>query len=368
MGLQDTASKTELLLHCTRPYAEETEIEREEPGEAAIYGSAFHEAIAQHLKAYLGFATITVDVGAAAAKWGVDAAALEKHVRSALRHLENFLGGNNRWGETFRVEIIEKPLATRLRVLRNQRLSIETRECDFEESTHTYDLAPGEFGGTPDIVAIGNKGHRLVLDHKSGTWGDYSMPEKLPQLLTLALMTGANMVAVLHAPRDFPATIYAEVVSNDQLAAHAKLRRRAMRRVGDGSLTPGSWCCRCPAKSGCPAKDNDLLKKATALVKTVSGSLVERHEHDLGKLHLMMADVDKVMRRAREEMRDLVMGGEVIERPDGKVLQMVPKTYERLSKSSVIAALGKVAGERMLEKLRKLGCFTEDTREEMWAK
>lgn len=55
--------------------------------------------------------------------------------------------------------------------------------------------------------------------------------------------------------------------------------------------------------------------------------------------------------------------GAVIETREGKVLAIQTQNYETLSKKSVLEALGKVAGEKELARLRKKGAIREATRE-----
>ena len=51
MRLQPSASRTELLLACPRPFGLDAEVEADAPGEPARYGSAFHQVIAACLRA-----------------------------------------------------------------------------------------------------------------------------------------------------------------------------------------------------------------------------------------------------------------------------------------------------------------------------
>jgi hypothetical protein len=63
-----------------------------------------------------------------------------------------------------------------------------------------------------------------------------------------------------------------------------------------------------------------------------------------------------------------VKAGEVITEPSGKTLQMQVSNVERISKKSIIEALGKEAGEAKLAELRALGCLTSKEEEKMVAK
>jgi ribosomal protein L19E len=66
-----------------------------------------------------------------------------------------------------------------------------------------------------------------------------------------------------------------------------------------------------------------------------------------------------------KEIRRLVQEGKIIETRDGKVLAIRTEKFETLSKKSVIEALGKVAGEKELKRLRAKGAIREATREKL---
>ena len=58
---------------------------------------------------------------------------------------------------------------------------------------------------------------------------------------------------------------------------------------------------------------------------------------------------------------------EVAVRPDGKLLIIRQKTQENLSKASIIRALGKVQGEKLIQELRENGVIETSEREELHA-
>ena len=60
-------------------------------------------------------------------------------------------------------------------------------------------------------------------------------------------------------------------------------------------------------------------------------------------------------------MRD----GAVVELDDGATLEMSTIEVETLSKSSIVRALGRVAGDKLIESLRKKGVIEKDKRERM---
>jgi len=89
---------------------------------------------------------------------------------------------------------------------------------------------------------------------------------------------------------------------------------------------------------------------------------------DKGHFHLLLSEFDKLQKQARAQLREEVRGGAIIERPDGKVLELVMKNVERLSKKSIIEAYGKVRGEEVLQRLRDDGALSEVPQEELRAK
>jgi hypothetical protein len=83
----------------------------------------------------------------------------------------------------------------------------------------------------------------------------------------------------------------------------------------------------------------------------------------LGKLHLMIAQGEKLIEAAKKEIKAYVRDnpGELVVRPDGKVLQFVPQEVERLSKAGVERALGLVEAKRVLDDLRQRGALVKTT-------
>ncbi len=356
MGKQITASKTPLLLNCSRPFDPSVEHSEEEPSEPARYGSAFHEV--------LELSAPKADAKAIAERWEVDPKELYPHAVRTLAFLKKWLAGDNIYEEVFTVVGRETHRATLLGKTRNS--VPETRECGFEAEGHTYDLRPGELGGTDDLVVTSDK-RRVVIDYKTGDWGEFHKPATMPQMLTLAIQTNADCVAVLHSPREGLPVMFVDEVSPALLRDFAGHLRRAMRRIGDGSLRPGPWCSRCPARVGCPAGDADLLKKANALIKVACSSEEMGRPLNKGQFHMFLQQLDRLAKRAREILREDIRGGEIIVRPDGQVLVLRPKSKENLSKSSIVAALGKQKGEAQIERLRQAGCITVSSWEEIHA-
>jgi hypothetical protein len=358
MGVQDTASKTHLLLNCPRPFAADTPIEHQEAGEASRYGSALHEAV-EHLLNGTNPPDLT-------AKWSLpteSAAAISAHASQVVMLLQRWLAGENDWMVQFTVTGVERHLATRL-MRKAGGIQARTRECDFSAEDHQYDLTSYEFGGTYDIQADAPGGLRAILDIKTGEedWhgGNFAEPKTIDQLMTLAVMTGANIVGVIHAPRGEPPEIYAAEVSEQELQAHAKKRRAAMALVESGFLRTGPQCRYCPARPGCPAKDAELLTRASALVKSVTAAPLALPV-ELGEFHQMYQEMKRVMARAGDEMKIRVkedaVNGIFHERPDGEIMQIQTSQRPNLSMASIRRALPAEKAERLIASLKKKGCI-----------
>jgi hypothetical protein len=90
-----------------------------------------------------------------------------------------------------------------------------------------------------------------------------------------------------------------------------------------------------------------------------------------GKLHLFLAEFERLAKLGRAELRGFVetaksLGIEV-HRPDGKRLALVNKKQERLSKKSILSALGVGEGEKLFKRLREAGALVEVEGEELRA-
>jgi len=334
MALQPTASKTKLLLVCQRPFDPEVDTREEttpEQDEKRDYGTNFHLQMQR-----LGEGLPT-DHEHAKQTWEIVREWLETEKVVA-------------WG-------CETPLAYNPKKDR-------ARPTTLDLPTHTYDLKPGEIGATYDLLTVGGK--KIVVDYKTGDWGSFDLPAEEPQLMTLGLATKSDVAAIVHAPRGLPPVVYSQPFDRKKLESHRKRLVRALNRVGDHSLTPGAHCTRCPAKWSCPAKDASLLRSTKALVPAANLQLAK--VDDPGHVHLMLAEYERLAKRARELLRERVRAGEHIERPDGKVLQFVSKSYSTLSQSSIRRALPPEKAEEVIRMLRESGCIEEGEREELWAK
>ena len=299
MGIQVTASKSALLLQCPRPFEEGTEIEPSEPGEAADFGTRVHKALERFAKNQ----AISLDAEA------------EAHARAMWAETQRWMKAG-KW----KIDSIEVPKAWR---------DDGNLECvAFDEPTHTYELRDKEIGMTCDLVLKGPGGKRCVLDYKTGEHEDYTDP-RTPQLLTLAVAEKAEMVAICHMARGGIPVIYERPLSRDDLIPHELGILRALYLVGSGGFTrTGPACKYCPARGSCPAQVGELLQKTSSLVKAVTGAASLKEQVDPGKFHMMLGSLEKLVTWAKAELKERVLAGEVIERPDGKVLVIGQRSYE----------------------------------------
>jgi hypothetical protein len=127
MGLQVTASQTDLFLNCQRPFDPAVELDEREFHEGAAYGTRGHKAVAELLRGK-----------------EVSDPELKAHAIRSVKAIEaNYPG--------YTKADIEVPLATEIDTYYEE-IDIETRYADFTEEGHHYDLRPKEIGGTPDLV------------------------------------------------------------------------------------------------------------------------------------------------------------------------------------------------------------------------
>lgn len=370
MTVQKSASKTALLLQCPRPFSADTETEDSEPGEAAIYGTRWHKKAAQILDAHT---PLTPDGFYETEGAVVDE--LGSHVIRALDALAAWMApSGNPFGLAFKVVEVETSRAIDL-----TKSSDGTLIAILNEEDHTYltgsgvSLDDNYLAGTADVVleAESSSGiFRVVLDHKTGEdrRNEYPTPSQVPQMQSLAEMWEADAVAILHAPKDAPVQIYAEPIARGISRFRHELWR-AYRLVDSGFMRPGPECKFCPARTSCPAKQGELIASTTALVKKVTGDApITRLALNEGAFHMMLGELDKLQKQARGLLRESVRSGDVIERPDGKVLELQTVSIERLSKKSILEAYGKSKGEELLQTLRDDGALSSVEEERLVAK
>ena len=384
---QPSASWSWLLIECAYSFAQS--FDRVEAGEPARYGSAFHEIAAADLD---NRPLLPKAMRGVAERWGVTEHfdELTEHTALALRTLKGWLQKNEfrvQWGLKAGRHV---EVAVALDPLKGARF-IQGHNKD-----HVYeDLLETEQPGTLDLALAHAKTPLLVIDHKTGE-EDFRHPLDKAQLLSLAAAMmritrrKEAIVGALWARRRGLPKVYAEKVKLVELTAYEGRVKKGLAQVGDGSLRPGPWCQRCPARYACPAKDADLLARAgdvltgltaaggalskqgltandVALVKVPPGGLsVERR---LGHLYDVVRKGEALAERARAEIKAAIIAAEGQLLPvtaDGKYLVVRSFEKESLGKKSIIDAYGKIKGERLIAKLRKDGAINKSRVEQLW--
>lgn len=401
MGLQPTASRTSPLIECSYAFDPEFSFDRESANEPMRYGSAFHELIAWLLsdlikkeagkKTTSGLTKVPSFpdklVEKTVKKFRLPPSSvgpLPGHVRSSFQCLAKWLRGSNEWGSNFlafapqaggEMAYVETsfgfdPVRSKTRAIANP-----------SEDEHVYEeLEKGEIGMTADLSLPG-----LELDHKTGSNGDFSEPGENLQMRTLGAAGWARggkrrvpVLAVLHADRMGLPKVYADEPSQADITKHVSLLSKAVARIGDGSLRPGPWCNRCPARDACPAQHSQLVSRVSELIATggigefLAGDDRSRDllpGEEIGRLHMLRQKFDALSKIAQKEMTRWVKehGDDTAIRPDQKSLVIIEKTTERISKSSILEVLGPIKGAKELERLRSLGVLREETHEELRA-
>jgi hypothetical protein len=391
MALQPSASRTDLLLACPRPFDPELEDTPDVAGTAARYGSAFHAVLASCLKSPKkkplerapSYAK-TVDKACAAYDVRSAAAELAGHVKGSVKVLRNWLER-----EKLEVASVEEARAVSPRADGGW----GARAIEPHDEDHRYDIEPGEVPGTVDLVARNlSRTRTVVLDHKTGG-GDgsgFATPASIPQMRTLGLSARLDAgsgphdveVGIFHADRRGLPIVYSEPYERFDQHVHAGELNEALSRIGKGFMRVGAHCKWCPARSACPAHTADLISAGTAdLVRAANKFAVEpisptalfvlpaeapisaSIEERAGALYDLLKRFRDLEKIASAEIKRLVKEGLVIETREGKVLAIQEQNYETLSKKSVIEALGKVAGEKELARLRKKGAIRMAKRE-----
>lgn len=399
MSLQPTASRTALLLLCPRPFDPELADLPDDADEPARYGSAFHALIASCLRSkgkapYERSAAYVKEVDRTARRYDVRLAAAELagHVKSSVQVFR-------KWLEREKLQIIEIEQAHAIHP--RAKGFWQARRIRPHDEGHCYSVDPGEVPGTVDVIAANDSRTRtVVVDHKTGgeeDWhhegANFALPASLAQMRTLGLVGGGDNdtrgympdieVGIFHADRRGLPMVYTEPYERPAQKKHVAALFEALSHVGYGFLRPGPHCTRCPKRETCPGYSANLIDEGTvALVKhamtfglepvdpralhalpddspLAGASLEER----AGALYELLKRFEALAKGGREELRRLVRAGKVIETSEGKVLGLREQTFETLSKKSVLEALGPIAGERELKRLRAKGAIREATRE-----
>jgi hypothetical protein len=237
--IQPTASKGDLLRQCSYPFSALAQIEYKPPGKKAEYGTRFHAGMAA-----------LIQRRKPDGEWS-DADRL--HVLGAYKVLSEWLRLSG-WSDGQR--LVEQSMALDPSK-RTARLSA------YDVASHTYPgLGEGEIGGTADLLVLQGSHDRpiLVLDHKTGAWGNFTRPAELGQLELLGLMAcliygrRSYVPAILHSWACRETLVYAaepQSVSKGILTQWAS--RIASSTANDCQPQAGHECRFCPAKIGCPA-------------------------------------------------------------------------------------------------------------------
>ena len=378
------------LIQCSRPFGPGILFDKGPGSEAAKFGLSWHACAAWaiprgKLPTMKQFSPVVIKT---AREYEVPhlALELEAHLFASLPKLFVWLNAIPRKPQETIELLIEKSFAL-------NPVTGQVREIDNPTvEDHHYTNNEGEIPGTLDLaVIVGVRNPRQPLgwksvsavymtDHKTGQ-GDFSRPDKLPQILTLALMLLGHLRAqgvrktprviggVFHAFRRGIAKMYEDDIDPEALRTHQSDLAKAFTRIGDGTMRNGPLCKLCPARTGCPAGDSDLLLKAEALIKRVnvagsqmlltanSNATKMTANQKLGALYEVIKNGEDLAARAREEIKREMNEGALPELSNGKILILDERLVERLSKKEFLKAYGKIAAERLFEKWRKDGAL-----------
>jgi hypothetical protein len=361
--VRPTMSKTDLLFQCSYPWFKS--VHAETVGERTRFGSAFHEGAEAILRGK------RFNAKASAKKWDVNADELRDRVGSALPVLLKWLRGSNMWG----LDFTRGKVSTEVTAALNMAGAPTRLLPGGPGELHDYPEAlENEFPGTADLVSFGvtfdsGKKVLLILDHKSG-WNvaaDWQprTPAENGQLRSLATAfadlyaSDLVIVAFFHAPLEGLPQVMADELTVSDLCQHRTELTKAWKRLGNGWLHPGDWCSYCPAWSTCPTNTTSL----TVLQRTGGPLTAQR----VGAIHQARREFNRMSDRLGEEIRAWVAANGPGECPDGSTVELVEKMVERLSKSSVLAALGPDKGNAMLDSLRSCGALAEKAQLELRA-
>ena len=344
-------------------------------GERTRFGSAFHEGMEWGLTKHAANPESWKVQPAVARKWRVDHEELQARIDAGFPVLRKWLAGENSWNLAFPPTF----LRTEVSVAYNPETGEARETTGPSEEKHEYlDVSPLEIPGTGDLVAVIETRKTalsakfktvLVLDHKSG-WSvaaDWQprTPAENGQLRTLATAFAAlyqadhAIVAFFHAPADGLPEVYADEMNTKDFEEHRLQLKGAMRRIGNGWLRPGDHCAYCPAWRICPTTTTSLT-----VLQRAGGPLTSQR---VGAVHAALQEFNRLGDKLRDEIRAWVETNGPGERPDGALVDLVDKDVERLSKASVLKALGPLKGAKLLESLRQAGALETKTQRELRA-
>ena len=363
------------MIQCPRAFDPDLVFPRDLPGEPARWGSAWHEVAAKIISTTRKMPTVKALAAMAlkaARHYDVESGAdeLTNHLLQNLPEVLKHIASNAPKKIQAESSIAYDPMRDVARIIPPPTEDDHHYEVSVREIAMTYDWAYE----TSRFVEIG--------DHKTGM-GDFSRPEKLEQLLTIALGYRALRklprskpirLAVNHAFRRGMAKVYWEEVSERDLISHRDKLARNVVRIGDGSLTPGPRCSDCPARTVCPAGDSGLLDRAEGLIRqsnTLGASLALTsndqtgltRERRLGNLYEVIDAAMELGERGRAAIKDEVRAGILPELSDGRRLVLKTRRVERLSKTAFVDTYGRLQAERMFGKFRADGVLVKKEEE-----
>lgn len=345
-----TASKTGLLLQCGRPFWTELKIPKQEVGEAAVYGTAYHLEMANLL-------TAMPDVDGLVG--GSDA---QNHACRTYGPLLSWLRAstNVNWTETPK-QWVETSF------LFNTDTG-KARITELDLATHTY-FGHGrhEIGVTVDYAAYDPVSKTLlVLDHKTGE--DPGDPENAPQLFTQSLALTAflggkfNRIiqAFHHAPRFGTAKVTAKTIGLPRVKLHHTDLTAAFAEITKHTLRPGPECGYCPARLDCPT----VVSALATLDPQGPGAITSDRA---GQIHQALALYDDLARQLKAQLREYVQANGPVIRPDGKVVDFTTRPFSNLSMASIRRALPPEEAEALIDNLAAKGCIESGDRVELRA-
>lgn len=379
MIILPTASQTDTFLNCPAPWGMEITPEQRPPEvEGAQYGTLFHaiQAVRSN-KERRSIAEVWEDPSEILAR-----------ARAGREALKRFLHEGNAWnldlsGPTYK----EQAFALVLRGTSAGRCSLTEGPSP---ELHEYPgHVLGRIYGTADYACV-NLQKKLIFigDWKTGYVNTYDIFNH-GQLRTLGLMVYLTFIdhapragwrvflAIMEAQKDKPPQIVAEEVPVELLLKeHLPNLQAAQDRVGHGFYRPGEEQCRwCPARAVCPIVLGKNTAEARAMVLAAGGLLkkVRKSSEGVtaangGRLHQLSSMIDKLKERVRKDVLNLVRTGELVVRPDGKILVLETRVVERLSKGTVTRGIGAERAEALFDELRHMGCMEVAEQEELHAR
>lgn len=386
MGIQPSGSNTGLLLQCPHPFSDSVEISEEGPHRRADYGLAFHEVAQRVVPAMIA----GKPVAKRRLKWAAEALErhgspaapgdLAEHVRVAFDELFSWLRGENPWDKDF----LADPSELAVRVEKSFGLEVVpgsqwlSHELDPPDADHVYDLNHFEEARVLPMTVdlwLERADWSLVVDYKSGRWGNWSDPLAVPQMRSAGLVPDRKdkvYLAVLDANRDGVPAVYGALYEPEDREKHVRMLHRALGRVGQDFMRVGPECRYCPAREVCPTTKADLVAEGHAIVKALEGGLTALAKDDkisasdkVGIMHQAFGTMAKLQHRVTPEMRRFVeASAEFVTRPDGQLLITEKRQVERIAgKEGYTRVLGKVEAERRFKRLRDEGLM--ETKEEV---